>query len=64
MINLFNSVDHTSEAFSIIKGVDIKDDLHSVYNPANLNHLLGQVAFASDNTINNSKKIDIQKAIL
>ena len=54
MINLFNNIDENYKVSSIINGIETKDQFKNVYNPANLDQLLGQVAFASDTSINQS----------
>ena len=54
MINLFNNIDENYKASSIINGIETKDLFKNVYNPANLDQLLGQVAFASDSSISQS----------
>ena len=54
MINIFSTIDLKAKAFSIINGKDANDNLKSVYNPANLDHLLGQVAFATEDTVKQS----------
>ena len=54
MINLFNSFNNSLKGISIVKGKETEDEFHKVYNPANLDQLLGQVAFANDQSINQS----------
>jgi len=54
MINLFNSFNNSLKGISIVKGKETEDEFHKVYNPANLDQLLGKVAFANDQSINQS----------
>ena len=57
MINLFDSMKINLKATSIVNGIDVRDKFHAVYNPSNLDHLLGEVSFASDDTIQASLEV-------
>jgi len=57
MINVFNSFDQELKGNSIVNGKDAVDSFHKVYNPANLDQLLGQVAFAQDTSIDKSLEV-------
>ena len=54
MKKLFNSIDQNIQATSIIKGQETTEELQTVFNPANLDQSLGQVAFAEDSSIKRS----------
>ena len=54
MKNLFSSINQNINATSIIQGKGTTEELQTVFNPANLDQSLGQVAFAEDSSIKRS----------
>ena len=57
MKNLFSSTDQKIKATSIIQGKETAEELRTVFNPANLDQPLGQVAFAEDASVKQSLHI-------
>ena len=55
--NIFSSIDLSYKAFSIVKGIDVDDESHKVFNPSKLDQLLGYVASASESTVRKSLEI-------
>ncbi len=75
MQNIFASSISNYKAYSIIEGKNANDQTHNVFNPSDLSHQLGSVAFSSENTIKKSldaafnffiiwKNIDIKEKVL
>ncbi|PPR47737.1 MAG: Bifunctional protein PutA [Alphaproteobacteria bacterium MarineAlpha5_Bin9] len=57
MENIFQEKELNLKASSIVSGKNIFEESFKVYNPADLDELLGEVSFASDETI--KKSIDV-----
>ena len=57
MKNIFSSFDNKIKVTSLINGLETKEDFKNIYNPAKLDQLLGKVAYANDDTIDNSLNI-------
>ena len=51
---LFSSLDVNFNAYPIVNGKDMFDAKHKVFNPSDLSHCIGEVAFSSKSTIEQS----------